>query len=140
MFNLGTIMNIKKLFCLNLLVIAFLSLNTCSTSNNISNQTDLVINYSNSNNLIDLYPVKPGTLWTYELDQYQNGVPNDKFKEMRMEVISTENEGNVISAIINRSYPNADIYPRPTLAQIYPDHIALSRYTQQVFFDTSRKE
>jgi hypothetical protein len=105
-------------------------LNSCNSAVSILNEK--VNTLSVDNQLTQIYPLKTGLTWNYDLEQFQNDQPATKFKEMTITVVNNDNN----TALLKRFYPNSAIQPNQTLATIYPDHIDLSRYVQQSVFES----
>jgi hypothetical protein len=120
----------KKLKTLTLNLLALAMFSSC-TNSHLDNSI-IVTSLDHENQLNSIYPLNTGRSWNFQLEQFQNDVPNTKFTEMTISIVSNDTN----TAVINRFYPNSSIQPNQTLATIYPDHIDLSRYVQKSVFES----
>jgi hypothetical protein len=74
------------------------------------------------------YPIAQGQRSTYSLEQFQNGQPNTKFREMTITVEALPSANGATQAILRRSYPDSSVQPNPSQAKVYDDRVELSRY------------
>lgn len=74
------------------------------------------------------YPIAQGQRATYSLEQFQNGQPNTKFREMTITVEALPSANGATQAILRRSYPDSSVQPYPSQAKVYDDRVELSRY------------
>jgi hypothetical protein len=116
-------MKMKQFMALNLLAISLLC--SCPSASHIE-YPPVVSGLNETGLLTEIYPLNPGNTWNYSLEQFQNDVPNTKFKEMSVSVIKNDLNGSNGNALIQRLYPGSALQPNQTLATIYPDHIDLS--------------
>lgn len=120
------------------IIFSISTLLSCST-NNIE-VLEPIAEISSVKKDVNYYPLKKGMSWTYRLEQFQDGQSNNKFKEMTMSVIEEKNIDNINQFVLNRSYPDAPIQPKPSLAKVFPDRIEMSRYVQPEVLNATNEQ
>lgn len=110
------------------IIFSISTLLSCSTNN--TNVLEPISEISSIKKEVNYYPLKKGMSWTYKLEQFQDGQSNNKFKEMTMSVVEEKKVDNINQFVLNRSYPDAPIQPKPSLAKVFSDRIEMSRYVQ----------